>query len=110
MNGVKNKFMTDSVSSFLNSFDIVCICETHFGVRSKALVNFTLISRSKKIESKSPRGGVALYKNNSCSIDVEIIYYGFRDCVVCRIKNTDVILVAMYIPHLILSTLRRATF
>ena len=35
-----------------------------------------------KIESKSPRGGVALYKNNSCSIDVEIIYDGFRDCVV----------------------------
>ena len=90
--------MNDSVSSLLNTFDIICISETHFGVRSKALLNFTLISRSKKIESKSPRGGVALYKNNSCSIDVEIIYDGFRDCVVCRIKNTDVILVAMYIP------------
>ena len=39
-----------------------------------------------------------MYRKSSCSIDLEVIYDGLLDCVICRIKNTDVILVALYIP------------
>ena len=77
---------------------MLCICETHFGVRSKCPDNFTLVARSKKIESLSPRGGVAVFKNNSCSLDMELWYDGFPDCVICHILNTDILLIAIYIP------------
>ena len=57
-----------------------------------------MIGRSKKIESKSLRGGVAVYKNNLSDMVLETVYDDLVDCVICRIVNTDVILVAMYIP------------
>ena len=57
-----------------------------------------MIGRSKKVESKSLRGGAAVYKNNCCDLSIEVVYDEFVDCVVCRITNTDVILVALYIP------------
>ena len=90
--------MNENVLLFLSTFDVVCICETHFGVRSKCPENFTLIARSKKIESKAPRGGVAIFKNNFCSVDMELFYDGFQDCVICQVLNTDILLIAIYIP------------
>ena len=95
---MRNKFVNENVSLFLSTFDIVCICETHFGVRSKCPQNFSLIARSKKIESKAPRGGVAIFKNNSCSVNIELFYDGFQDCAICHIMNTDILLIAIYIP------------
>ena len=98
MNGIKSKFSNENVLKILKNFDIACICETHFGIRSKSLDGFTLVARSKQIESKSPRGGVAVYRNNSCPVNVELFYDGLKDCVICKIMNTNVLLVAMYIP------------
>ena len=98
MNGVKNKFTNDDVHKFLAEYDVLCISESHFGIRSKCPQDFTLVARSKKVESKSPRGGVAVFRNNTCNIDLEVLYDEFQDCVICRILNTDVLLVAMYIP------------
>jgi hypothetical protein len=74
------------------------ISETHFNVRIKCPPDFTYIARSKKIDSKTPRGGVAVFKNNSCDFDIDILCRSLRDCVVCQIKNTDLIFVAAYIP------------
>ena len=71
LNEIKKKFSNDNVLSFLNDFNLVCISETHFGVRSKCPDGFTLIARSKKIESKAPRGGVAIFRNNSSYFDVD---------------------------------------
>ena len=77
---------------------MLCISESHFGIRSKCPNDFTLVGRSKKVESKSPRGGVAIFKSRSCSVDLELMSDDFQDSVICRIMNTDVLLVAMYIP------------
>ena len=74
------------------------ISETHFNVRIKCPPDFTYIARSKKIDSITPRGGVAVFKNNSCDFDIDILCQSLRDCVVCQIKNTDLIFVAAYIP------------
>ena len=98
LNGIKKKFSNDNILSFLNNFNLLCISETHFGVRSKCPDGFTLIARSKKIESKAPRGGVAIFRNNSSYFDVDLLYDGFQDCVVCRVRNTEIVLVAFYIP------------
>ena len=77
INGIKNKFANENILSILLKFDLVIINETHFGVRSKCPENFTLIGRSKKVISKLPRGGVAIYRSPSCPLDIELIYDGF---------------------------------
>ena len=72
--------------------------ETHFGVRSRTLDGFYFVGRSVKIESKAPRGGVAIYKNLRLDVDIDILSLVFRDCVVFKIRYTTVIFAAMYIP------------
>ena len=57
-----------------------------------------MVGRSKTVKSKSLRGGVVIYKKNSCDMILEMVYDDLVDCVICRIVNTDVILVGMYIP------------
>ena len=74
------------------------LSETHLGVRAKCPQGFELIGRSKQVSSKIPRGGVAIYKSLSSSLAVELVYDGFRDCVVCQVRDTSVIIVALYIP------------
>ena len=54
INGVKNKFTNDDVHKFLAEYDILCISESQFGIRSKCPQDFTLFARSKKVESKAP--------------------------------------------------------
>ena len=63
MNGIKQKILSIEVLSLFENNDIVIICESHLGVRSKCPDGFVLTCRSKVLESKRPRGGVAVYRN-----------------------------------------------
>ena len=82
----------------MNSYDLLVISETHFSERIKCPLNFSFIGRSSKILSKKPRGGVALFKHKNFENSIEVICDSFRDCLVCRVSDTDIIIVAMYIP------------
>ena len=86
------------MKEFLNDMDIIVITETHFGVRTRCPELFEIICRSKPLESKKPRGGVAIYKKKSLQIQLDVICSEFRDCVVVRIRNTDMVIAGMYIP------------
>ena len=97
LNGVKNKFMSLVTNDMIQFSDIVVISETHFNIRTKCPTNFILLERSPPIESKRPRGGVAIYKKIHCSLEL-VTLLNLPDCIVCEIKDTDVILVAVYIP------------
>ena len=83
---------------FLKKFDIVLINETHFNERIKCPDGFIFEGRSEKIESKTPRGGVAVFKNKQCSINIEIICNSMRDCIVFEVKNSSMVIAAQYIP------------
>ena len=83
---------------FLKTFDIVIINETHFNVRIKCPEGFIFEGRSEKIESKTPRGGVAIYRNIKCSINIDIICGTLRDCVVFEVRNSNLVIAAQYIP------------
>ena len=61
--------------------DLVIINETHFGERSRSPKGFILIGRSTKVESKIPRGGVAIFKNSKSDVDIDILSLAFKDCV-----------------------------
>jgi hypothetical protein len=90
--------VNENILTILDEFDILCFTETHLGVRSKCPKDFNLVARSKAIESKSPRGGVAIYKKISSDVNLELLYDGLQDCVICRIMDTDILIVAFYIP------------
>ena len=40
---------------------------------------------------------MAIFKNVLCDLNIELVYDGFQDCVICRIRNTDIIIIALYI-------------
>ena len=61
INGVHNKFKTPDVKKIFQSYDIIIISETHFGVRLRCPEDFICIDRSEPIASKQPRGGVAVH-------------------------------------------------
>ena len=73
INGVRNKFQDEEVLTFLKKFDIVLLNETHFNERIKCPEGFVFEGRSEKIHSKSPRGGVAVYRNTQCSLNIGMI-------------------------------------
>ena len=98
INGIKDKFSNDDVLGIFKDFNLLILGETHLGVRTKCPPGFEMIARSKQVPSKAPRGGVAVYKNLNCSFIVDLIYDGLRDCVVCQIRDTSLIIVAIYIP------------
>ena len=98
INGVKNKFLDEEIQKFLKRFDIVLINETHFNDRIKLPEGFIFEGRSKKIESKYPRGGVALYRNTRCPLQITILCDSMRDCIVFEVKNSDLVIAAQYIP------------
>ena len=77
-------------------YDVIIIVETHFGTRLKCPENFVCIGRSDPIPSKRPRGGVAVFKRFTYPYQLEIISK-FRDCIVIQVKNTDLIIAAIYI-------------
>ena len=78
--------------------DIIIIIETRSGVRTKSPEGFILSDRSTAIKSKKPRGGVAVFKNKHIDVEIDIISIDFRDCVIFEIRDTDIVIAAMYIP------------
>ena len=97
LNGVRNKFMSRIANEVIQNSDLFIITETHFNVRTKCPNNFVLLERSPTTESKRPRGGVAIYKKVHCSLQVATLL-NLPDCIVCEIKDTNIILIAIYIP------------
>ena len=97
INGVKNKFMSEVTTDVIQNSDILVITETHFNVRTKCPTNFVLLDRSPPTESKKPRGGVAIYKKIHCALQITTLLK-LPDCIICEIKNTNIILIALYIP------------
>ena len=99
INGIKKKFQTTDVQTLFAGYDIVAISETHLNILSKCPENFLLIARSEPIESKSPRGGVALYKKIESEFDVVVISQrDFTDSIIFKITPIEVICVVLYIP------------
>ena len=49
INGVHNKFKTPDVKKNFQSYDIIIISETHFGVRLRCPEDFICIDRSEPI-------------------------------------------------------------
>ena len=39
-----------------------------------------------------------MFKNNHIDVEIDIISIDFRDCVIFEIRNTDIVIAAMYIP------------
>ena len=97
LNGVKNKFMSTIVNDIIQNSDILFITETHFNKRTKCPSNFVLIENSPPIESKRPRGGVAIYKRIHCSLQI-ITLLNLPDFIVCELLDTNIIIAAIYIP------------
>ena len=50
------------------------------------------------MESKSPRGGVAVYKNAEFNFTVDVLCDSLRDCVIVEVKNSYLVIAAQYIP------------
>ena len=50
------------------------------------------------MQSKSPRGGVAVYKNAKLNAEFDTLSTAFRDCVIIKIRYTNIVIAAMYIP------------
>ena len=57
-----------------------------------------MVGRSSVVESINPRGGVAVYKNKILEGEVDLIPADFRDCVLFKINNSDLVIDGMYIP------------
>ena len=98
INGAKNKYLSPDVNEAFRNNDILAISETHFNVRSKCPDNFFLIGRSIPIKAQKPRGGTAIYINKSAPFKMKCLDMNLRDCVVAEIKDSNIILVVMYIP------------
>ena len=97
LNGVKNKFMTTTTDDVFQKSDILIITETHFNKRTKSPKDFVLLENSPPTVSKRPRGGVAIYKRIHCSLQFNTLLT-LPDCIVCEIIDTNIIIVAIYIP------------
>ena len=50
------------------------------------------------LSQKTPLGGVAVYKNKQLDAELDVISVYFRDCVVFKIRYTDLVIATMYIP------------
>ena len=86
------------VTNLFKNEDIVIICETHFGIRTKCPECFILIGRSNVIKSKKPRGDVAVYKNKHHDAELDVISVDFRDWILFKIRLADLLVAAVYIP------------
>ena len=98
INGVKQKFANTEVVDVFRDHDILIVTESHFDIRVTCPDGFMLCGRSKVVEAKKPRGGVAVYRNIRSGIDIDILNDAFRDTVVFRIRDTKLVIAAMYIP------------
>ena len=98
INGVKNKFMLSDFKDIVRNVDIVIILETHFNIRDKCPENYLLVERSRTVESKKDRGGVAIYKKINSALNLVVLHKKFPDCLVCEIQDINIIIIAIYIP------------
>ena len=98
INGIKQKFLNADVLELFKNEDIVIIVESHLGIRSKCPDGFVLTCRSKVIPSKKPRGGVAIYRNKTKDVQIDVISDDFRDSVIFNIRHTELFIAAVYIP------------
>ena len=57
-----------------------------------------MVDRSKCIKSVKPRGGVAVYKNVYSKIEIKSMKLNLMDCVMVEIINSNIVVIAMYIP------------
>ena len=57
------KFDHNEHINLFKKFDIIVIHKSHFAERTRCPNGFLLVCRSNMIESKDPRGGVAIFKN-----------------------------------------------
>ena len=97
LNGVKNKFMSMITNEVIQVADVLIISETHFNKRTKCPNNYVLVENSPPTESKRPRGGVAIYKRIHCSLQFTTIL-NLPDCIVCETNDTNILIIAIYIP------------
>ena len=86
------------VRDLFKDHDIVVINETHLNILDKCQKKNLFVGRSKPIESKYPRGGVAVFKNMNSDIETEVISTDFRDCVIFKVMPLNVTCIAPYIP------------
>ena len=98
INGVRNKFLSDDSTKLFEECEILVIVESHFNVRSKCPNNFSLIGRSKPVASKSPRGGVAVFKNNKSELLIDVLCDSLQDSIIFEIRNSTIVFIACYIP------------
>ena len=98
MNGVKYKFQSEDVMDTINTCDILVISETHFNIRTRCPDGFFLAGRSKPSGDKRPRGGVAVFTNMNAQLKINILSDEFVDILVFEIENTNIGVIAPYIP------------
>ena len=98
MNGVTRKFCTKDVQETLAGNDIVIISETHFNIRTRCPDGFFMVARSKASGDKKPRGGVAIYVNTYTEMKIKVLSDEFQDMIAFEIENTDIVIIAAYIP------------
>ena len=87
------KFLNENILKIFKNIDIIVIND-----RARCPEGFTLISRSKKTPSKDTRGGVAVFLNSLCNFQLEVICDSLNDSSICKIKDSDFIISAVYIP------------
>ena len=83
---------------YFRNVDILITCESHFGIQSKSPEGFMLVGRSTFVQSKVPRGCVAVYKTLNLEAEFDVLSTSFKDCIVVKIRYTDIVNAAMYIP------------
>ena len=59
---------------------------------------FYFVGRSKASDSAKGRGGIAVYKNTSSSLKLNVILDDLIDCVVFEVCNSPIVIIALYIP------------
>ena len=94
--GLALNFLMKTFKKYLITF--IIINEIHFSKRIKCPEGFVFVARSLKVVSKIPSIGIAIFKNITCHLQIDMVYNGLRDCVICHIKNSDIIIAAVYIP------------
>ena len=97
INGIKNQFANKILQIFSKNFKSLFLSKLNSEYTQNALLTLTWSGGCVTFHRRF-LGGVAIYKNLSCTFDMDVIYDGFKDCVVSRIWHSNVIIVGLYIP------------
>ena len=90
--------MNSHIINLFLEYDIIVLCESHFNVRITCPEGFVFSGRSKPVESKRPRGGVVVYTNKQLDAELVILTDDLRDALIISIKDSNIIIAALYIP------------